>query len=66
MQTTVSSRDRGERRQHGSGGATVFGRVIRAIASRLAGQPDTSLVNVKFTDALERELSSRASRGWMR
>jgi hypothetical protein len=66
MQTTVSSGDHGERRRRISGGANVFGRMIRAVASRFTGQRDTSLVNVKFTDALERELLSRTSQTWIR
>ncbi|HEX3468161.1 MAG TPA: hypothetical protein VHT05_08805 [Candidatus Elarobacter sp.] len=37
-------------------------RLVRAAAQRFARQPDLSLINVKFTDSLERELLERATR----
>ena len=36
--------------------------VIHAIAGALTRRPDRSLVNEKFTDALERELAGQAQR----
>jgi hypothetical protein len=41
---------------------TVLARAIHLLASRSKHRPDLSLQNVKFTDALERELGDRAFR----
>lgn len=41
---------------------TMLERVIRAVASPFKRHPDQSLVNAKFTDALERELAGQVHR----
>jgi predicted fused transcriptional regulator/phosphomethylpyrimidine kinase len=42
-----------------AGAGTGFNRVVRALSGALKHRRDRSLENVKFTDALERELVER-------
>lgn len=46
--------------------AHALGRVIHVAARVFKRRPDASLVNVKFTDAFERELLERALNAWRR
>ena len=45
---------------------SMFKRLVSDVAARLRPQPDLSMVNMKFTDSLERELIARAARGTWR
>lgn len=60
MQISVPGAARGERPRDGA--PSTFDRVMDAIAGPFKRDRDRSLVNVKFTDALERELAERAFR----
>ena len=48
--------------------SSTLQRFIGNVAARLRPQPDRSMINLKFTDSLERELIAHASRdawrGW--
>lgn len=44
--------------------AAVIARTVDALAARLRPRPDLSLIDVKFTDSLERELLAREYRRW--
>jgi hypothetical protein len=61
MQILASRDSRGERHRESS---NAVERAIRAVAGRFNRRPDLCLVNVKFTDALERELAARAEARW--
>ncbi|GAC1581529.1 MAG: hypothetical protein NVS3B7_16620 [Candidatus Elarobacter sp.] len=58
MENTLSTAAKG----HRDSASSTLARVIDAVANRFKSRPDLSLVDVKFTDALERELAERAHR----
>jgi hypothetical protein len=60
MQISVPGAVRDERPRDGA--SRTFDRVMHAIAASFKRDDDRSLVNAKFTDALERELAERAFR----
>jgi hypothetical protein len=60
MQISVPGAARGERLRDWA--SRTFDRVLHAIAVSFKRDDDRSLVNAKFTDALERESAERAFR----